>query len=1629
MDESSSATTTAAAAGTTKVANREEDDEDERWLANATDEDVERHVRRVRAIFEDLGISPVSTPSTSGRESPTVLEEVEDTIEFLPPPPRLDAAAADASQPQEHHQPHRRNSSLITAIVHQQNGRDDDDAPSAPVPKPQMRSTIFSKILERHARQDDPAVDEVAAGAGNAEAEAGETPEESTSDLVTPFLDSLYEAERNELAWMKPPQPLLQSGRSQTLAPADGEAGLPNAPMNLGSMAISTNSWVGSLTIDVGHEEGSPCMVSSTALSDASSCVLSIGTTTGAVITKELRDVSSPQGAPTTTCALPPQQPQEKNARITSIGMSFGSDNYVAVGYSTGAIAIFDTSDLGEAQDKAGEASQMLKVIRMQETKDVAITSLRFTYGRQEGGDRSEVKDQTSRSRSFRGTAKAAIGAMGMGRACTLLACAANGIVSSHNISVVAPAVSFLRRAPVLSLSTKIRGRLGSGILDSSVALFPGGVLAAIVMQNTVTVIQLPLTENQGEAQMITLGKVAKPGTVAFSAVPCVCWRKVASSREALFELLVGWDTTAQSVSVKPRPSQEEDQGQTFVDVVSEWELDKSVAALHWIDACSMLAVVSEQGEVVLSKCPKEAFHDGLRIAESLFLPESPMRQANINERSFHGSSAHVSSSEYYPTAPPSETSLQGQAALTIVSGSGRVHYLLLLSPVSRSIAMFWKNVTTPEVPLQSCLDMLEEESDPSHREGLKKQILVILDATMRKEIFDKNYDLAARITFSSCMRVARSEVKHNEVSLIDESAAVRGFLWQDAFAAFGENESSISAFTGALEVAIMKQVGSSAGNNFSGSEAMRVPPEVMQKLVESLASHPERIERCVIRIPIFCLDFNQVAKLCVMHNLHTAFAYLYNEGLRDALTPAVEMIRGILRCEKREAQINLMRKLCVYVAYCFRGMRYPPEDHSKTLDLGQSSLSKGVKENEDLTDLIQKEEQLHQVRAQLLKLLLLCPTGQLMLSGMQTPLLKSASLLEGPVLRVLLQVDSYLCLSTFLCAFEIWDAVSTDIFEASIQQQISGDGSAMGNGSHGGGHFPPHDETSTALQVAVDVLSREAEICEARGSEGIADAGCVWMFIAHQVATGRARFGSTTDAELLARVLEHLCLAASTLRELKRRESFEKAALRLVDEWWDLNCSTDHAERIKKLGSKTKLFLLCAKVHMLCGEYEKSVAFLLSYLEEADLSDLGARVGGTLSSIRENRSELAFKILNRLLTVEGNPGRARAREAVTSKLKDFTRIDSNRTARLIQGIQNENQSSRSSPPPNSAAQSRMDRAQENMALIEIYIEAICQIDPNSVLAYLQRNEGKYRLDAVLQIVMRPAGEVSTFRCDDAAVYLLERLGDIGGALGIILGVVREGLALISAALAKNGAKRADVHLTAEARATRECLKHAFELNFRNSQLLDAPEREELWFRILATFVNPAHNAALAAPAVTAKDLRRAEVLREVQGFLSTCVRDTITAMSAAMPLTRVAARLVQEHSGSTLRSFREILSDLLQSCGHEVDVLATARRVFDTQRQASRHQLVAMRRRRARRLRVGGAEEGGRAAMAGKSWCLPLGGVFSSSGASNGIHLRLAPPLGSELIAHGGGPNLCATTRVPGSFPARAKFSGSASP
>ncbi len=118
------------------------------------------------------------------------------------------------------------------------------------------------------------------------------------------------------------------------------------------------------------------------------------------------------------------------------------------------------------------------------------------------------------------------------------------------------------------------------------------------------------------------------------------------------------------------------------------------------------------------------------------------------------------------------------------------------------------------------------------------------------------------------------------------------------------------------------------------------------------------------------------------------------------------------------------------------------------------------------------------------------------------------------------------------------------------------------------------------------------------------------------------------------------------------------------------------------------------------------------------------------------------------------------------------------------------------------------------------------------------------------------------------------------------------------------------------------------------------------------------------------------------------------------------------------------------------MDVLATAKRVIDTDLMTARQQVIAQRRQRvathALRIDRSGAGAGpggkGQAAMA-SSWlnnnASPHLGVFSASSNENAIQLHLAPPPGAECIAHGNAPNICAPTRAQGFLPQEAKFRG----
>ena len=1540
-----------------------DEDDDAIWLERASEEDLRAHAEEVRRIMLEHDVSPPSSPPADTTPTRSSLHDGVHAEEEREP--EREARGAGAIGIGDHDPELRRASSALVDII-----AEGKDAAAQDDGVEHVEGVMFRKLVDKHGKgmklpePPSDANDIVHYG------DPGDEEEEGDDVLVSGALMALAQASDVERAWLRPKR------APAIAAPAiDAPDGSPDNLTKFGNYNVSRASWLGSLSFHIPQAEGSATILAARrgAGRDAT---LAVGTSSGSALVFRIPSLMDPWSAPNVKCEPPPAMPGDKGPmKITAMDVSFGTDAYVAVGYANGAIAVHDVSSLAEGQSATDVPAT--KVIRQPEHRDAPITALAFAHCRHQAESSGSVPDSKKVSQSIQGTAKAAIGAMGIGYVFTLISCDASGTICTHALSVVAPGMRMLRRSPVVSITSKFRQTLGSAIYHCSVLPITRGAFVALLSPAEVTLLRINLRVGSEIDGIVLVGKVAAPSSSTMGALPVVSWsRGLDESKEPKF--VVCWNRTARLVAVGGASSA----NASTVSVIREWIVDNHVVGLHWIDGDRIIAI-SEQGHISILAASGDSIAAGSEVGtlDSILMQESPIRQTLAHDRSFYGSSQALQVSS---DAEFGVKQIEGHSAVAVVGRNGSIAYSMLLSRPSRARVLFSRYAGKPHYALVGAIEMLKQNTIGSEARYLREEIIRILDASMKSNLETGEYDLAARDVFDACMAIAENELVSGHVSSFDESEAISKFLWQEAFQSFSaiQSETCLAAFTNALENAIMKAYDGDAGaGQSSGFERMlRVPPEVMQKLVESLSSQPERIESCVVRMPIMCLDFNQIARLCTSNGLHSAFAYLYNQGLGDAMTPAIEMMKAIQKAQGQDAKLGLLRKFAVYVACTFKGQKYPPADLS-VLSPGTSSS----KHTENISTMVEREEKLHLVRTQMLKFLLFFPQASLHKDGSMP-----AHGLSGPVLRGMLSIDTDLTLSLLLCAFEVWDSLALDV--------INAEGLPMERGVKGSSE----EDDRTALQLSVDVLSKEAELSEQTGSVGIANAGCIWMFIAYQVSIGRARLGSKNGNELLARVLEHLCLASKTVKDATKHNAFERASLRLVEAWWSANNSVEHSERIMVLANQSHMYLLCARVQMYLEHYQDAVAYLIRHVEDGTPAHD--------AQAKQKRSGTTFRVLAEILSVKG-PSQHKAKGAVTSKLKALTTIDAGRTAELIGTIQPKGVDGASRE--SQELQNRSGGMEEGFVLVEHYIEALCQINPEAVLPFLQRNEGQYRLGTILHMVLGDNdGDSASICCDDAAVYVLERLGDIHAALDVFLAVIKNGLYAVSKALVgrQKPKEACNVHDLPEALAVKDILTSALGLCYRNSKLMGEEEGEDMWFQILAIFLYPARDVKNAAS--DTKDESVSQTLSAMQAFLSTLTKVTLVAMADAMKLSVVAKRLVEKHSGSSLSSFRDTIVAMLEACGREVGVLSTAKKVIDTQAVLAREAIVAQRRRRVKRVEMAPNPSHAHASTK-KPWSSDGPGRFQS--------LSLAPPPGSELYLIGTGNRGHLVRRKPSSLPRKA--------
>lgn len=236
------------------------------------------------------------------------------------------------------------------------------------------------------------------------------------------------------------------------------------------------------------------------------------------------------------------------------------------------------------------------------------------------------------------------------------------------------------------------------------------------------------------------------------------------------------------------------------------------------------------------------------------------------------------------------------------------------------------------------------------------------------------------------------------------------------------------------------------------------------------------------------------------------------------------------------------------------------------------------------------------------------------------------------------------------------------------------------------------------------------------------------------------------------------------------------------------------------------------------------------------------------------------------------------------------------------------------------------------------YLLLMTKFEPDIVYQYLSSNQN-YRLNDALKLCQDR-------NITDASAYLLERMGDVSGALKLMLETLDTCMITLKNILqhssqSKRNSHRVDpksnVHQneTAEKEIVRikQILSAVLDLCERNKNdhlTLDNERGPLLWFHVLDRLVSA--KTLLRIP----KDSTQ-RISVELSTVLSEMLLMTMQRMISNVSLFELMHKITNDHAGSDLGEFREMLVSMLKTYSSELDVCSSAVDVmyYDIQRMS----------------------------------------------------------------------------------------------
>ena len=673
------------------------------------------------------------------------------------------------------------------------------------------------------------------------------------------------------------------------------------------------------------------------------------------------------------------------------------------------------------------------------------------------------------------------------------------------------------------------------------------------------------------------------------------------------------------------------------------------------------------------------------------------------------------------------------------------------------------------------------------------------------------------------------------------------------------------------------------------------LPPEALHDFVKHYTENNRslRLEQCLLHLRAKNLDFDTVIKLCHKHQLYSALIYVYNEGLKDYITPIDVLADACKKASRDNAESREKRffgyKLLLYMSYCFQGKSFP--------------MNESLPENE-------------------------IPTIQAKVCRHIFQFDPESKSKPYPILRRLLKID---CSVLFQTISDLFEDPRVEFGESTEKKAAAGPKYnketcptrlditlalaqvILGNpGSSKSSSFGSYEQSQMYMFEARLLSSGTIDAkryADARnGSEqGMMDDLMRFLAVGTLTQGERVADSQEVDAEnrqeMLVRLLQRLTrdhYDENTILRLVTRERMNRAAVYLYKE--------------RNEFSKTvKYYLLDAD-----KEYQMNVfTYIRTEYEKVQAKEADA--SSSLSPIEKGVMEHAPFLLEVdtyalvVLILELLP------KFYKKVIRQFEAMGSPDGARCEFMYLNQIWSD------DSDIQELLDRSKirldEDSTLQQRYIALLCEYKSSALVPYLESHDN-YNLEECLALCQK-------YGITDAEAFLLERTGDVNGALSLILQTIEQKLKLLKPALRGYGpttGQESIIEAVQEGRDVAQTLNIAISMCQRNSLREQDDQAERLWFALVDKFLkiqNYVKKAIVAKRKTSTSNLSSTQT--PMQLALNEYIRIVLERMASHVSLKKILFKITTEHGNDEFGEFRHTIFGMLETYKYEQNIYTTA--------------------------------------------------------------------------------------------------------